>query len=83
MSEEPKIPNKIARIDRPRLQLLDILLLDDGTTVSPRGILLKETHRPLSLKQVSWIYYRMTGFYISRGTLAKYLDYLEATNKND
>jgi hypothetical protein len=81
MASENRCPQKISKMDKIHKELLDKLLKDDGTMITKRG-LVKETHRPLSVKQVSWIMMAIFGISISRQTLYKYLDYLELTSRS-
>lgn len=78
MTDESKIPPKIKRLDPLHLEILRDLLLDDGKLITPKHGLVKETHRPLSCKQISFIYLTIFGVYVSRQTLYKYLSYLES-----
>lgn len=77
MSKETKCPQKIERLDKLHREILDKLLLDEGKLITPKHGLVKERHRPLSVKQVSFIYLTIFDIYISRMTLYKYLSYLE------
>jgi hypothetical protein len=77
MTRESRCPQKIAKMDKIHRELLDKMLHDDGTMITRKG-LVKETHRPLSVKQVSWILAVIFGIYISRVTLYHYLNCLES-----
>jgi len=77
MTNESKIPPKIKRLSPLQLEILDKLLKDDGHLITPRHGLVLETHRPISCKQISFIYLTIFGIYISRQTLYSYLNYLE------
>jgi len=78
MTNESKIPPKIKRLNPLQLRILKDLLLDNGKLITPKHGLVKESHRPLSCKQISFIYLTIFGVYISRTTLYKYLSYLES-----
>jgi hypothetical protein len=82
MTRESRCPPKIERLDRIHRELLDRLLKDNGTMITKRG-LVKETHRPLSVKQIAWIMITIFGVYISRQTLYHYLSWLEEEKKKD
>jgi hypothetical protein len=77
MTKESKCPRKIERLDKLHREILDKLLKDDGHLITPKHGLVLETHRPISCKQISFIYLTIFDVYISRQTLAKYLNYLE------
>jgi hypothetical protein len=81
--KETKCPPKIKRLDKLHREILDRLLKDEGHLISPKYGLLKETHRPLSVKQVSFIFVTIFGCYISCFTLYRYLNWLEEEEKKD
>ena len=78
-----RCPPKIERMDRIHRELLDKMLHDKGTMISPRHGLVLETHRPLSVKQVCWIMTTIFGFYVSRSTLYKYTSWMDEEEKNN